>query len=81
MVEKFQIDGMLDWGVKTFKKIGLIHSTTGYGNFAAKEIVEGIKARGGNLVAVEAVAPERLGSNTADAEDERIWRRACARLP
>ena len=46
MVEKFQIDGMLDWGVKTFKKIGLIHSTTGYGNFAAKEIVEGIKARG-----------------------------------
>ncbi len=30
--------GMLDWGVKTFKKIGLIHSTTGYGNFAAKEI-------------------------------------------
>ena len=57
MVEKFQIDGMLDWGVKTFKKIGLIHSTTGYGNFAAKEIVEGIKARGGNLVAVEAVAP------------------------
>jgi branched-chain amino acid transport system substrate-binding protein len=57
MVEKFQIEGMLDWGVKTFKKIGLIHSTTGYGNFAAKEIVEGIKARAGNLVAVEAVAP------------------------
>jgi branched-chain amino acid transport system substrate-binding protein len=57
MVEKFQIDGMLDWSAKTFKKIGLIHSTTGYGSFAAKEIVEGIKARGGNLVAVEAVAP------------------------
>jgi branched-chain amino acid transport system substrate-binding protein len=57
MVEKFQIDGMLDWGAKTFKKIGLIHSTTGYGNFAAKEIVEGLKTRGGNLVAVEAVAP------------------------
>jgi branched-chain amino acid transport system substrate-binding protein len=57
MVEKFQIEGMLDWGVKTFKKIGLVHSTTGYGNFAAKEIVEGIKARGSSLVAVEAVAP------------------------
>jgi len=57
MVEKFQIDSMLDWGVKTFKKIGLVHSTTGYGNFAAKEIVEGLKARNGNLVATEAVAP------------------------
>ena len=57
MVEKFQIEGMLDWGVKTFKKIGLVHSTTGYGNFAAKEIADGIKARGANLVAVEAVAP------------------------
>jgi branched-chain amino acid transport system substrate-binding protein len=57
MVEKFQIEGMLDWGVKAFKKIGLVHSTTGYGNFAAKEITDGIKTRGGNLVAVEAVAP------------------------
>lgn len=57
MVEKFQIDSMLDWGVKTFKKIGLVHSTTGYGNFAAKEIVDGLKARNGNLVATEAVAP------------------------
>jgi len=57
MVEKFQIEGMLDWGVKTFKKIGLVHSTTGYGNFAAKEIADGIKARGSSLVAVEAVAP------------------------
>ncbi|MDI1261633.1 MAG: ABC transporter substrate-binding protein [bacterium] len=57
MVEKFQIEGMLDWGVKTFKKIGLVHSTTGYGNFAAKEIADGVKARGASLVAVEAVAP------------------------
>jgi branched-chain amino acid transport system substrate-binding protein len=57
MVEKFQIESMLDWGVKTFKKIGLVHSTTGYGNFAAKEIVDGLKARNGNLVATEAVAP------------------------
>ncbi len=57
MVEKFQIEGMLDWGVKTFKKIGLVHSTTGYGNFAAKEIVEGLKTRNATLVATEAVAP------------------------
>ena len=57
MVEKFQIEGMLDWGVKAFKKIGLVHSTTGYGNFAAKEIVEGLKARNVTLAAVEAVAP------------------------
>ncbi|MEA2986471.1 MAG: branched-chain amino acid transport system substrate-binding protein [Alphaproteobacteria bacterium] len=57
MVEKHQIDAMLDWGVKTFKKIGLVHSTTGYGNFAAKEIADGIGTRGTKLVAVEAVAP------------------------
>ena len=57
MVEKFQIDGMLDWGVKKFKRIGLIHSTTGYGNFAAKEIQDGIKARGSSLALVEAAAP------------------------
>lgn len=57
MVEKYQIDGMLDWGVKTFKKIGLVHSTTGYGNFAAKEIQDGLKARGVTPVAVEAAAP------------------------
>jgi len=58
MVEKFQIDQMLDWGAKNFKKIGLLHSTTGYGNFAAKEIQEGLKARGVELVAVEAAAPD-----------------------
>lgn len=57
MVEKFQIDEMLDWGVKTFKRIGLLHSTTGYGNFAAKEIQDGLKARGAELVALEAAAP------------------------
>jgi branched-chain amino acid transport system substrate-binding protein len=57
MVEKFQIDGMLDWGVKKFGKIGLIHSTTGYGNFAAKEIQDTLKAKGVTLVVVEAAAP------------------------
>ena len=57
MVEKFQIDAMLDWGVKKYKKVGLIHSTTGYGNFAAKEIQEALKSRGVSLAAVEAAAP------------------------
>ncbi len=57
MVEKHQIEAMLDWGVKTFKRVGLIHSTTGYGNFAAKEIQEGMTARSVKLVAVEGVAP------------------------
>ena len=57
MVEKFQIEAMLDWGVKNFKKLGLIHSTTGYGSFAAKSIAEGLKQRGSGLAAVEAAAP------------------------
>ncbi|MFG1466795.1 ABC transporter substrate-binding protein, partial [Xanthobacter sp. DSM 24535] len=38
-------------------KIGLLHSTTGYGNFAAKEAEAGLKARGVELVAIEAAAP------------------------
>lgn len=57
MVEKFQIEAILDWGVKTFKKIGLVHSTTGYGNVSAKEIEAGLKTRGQELVAIEAAAP------------------------
>ena len=57
MVEKFQIDAILDWGTKKFKAIGLIHSTTGYGNFAAKSIEEGLQARGFKLAAKEAAAP------------------------
>lgn len=57
MVEKFQIEAILDHGVKTFKKIGLVHSTTGYGNVTAKEVEAGLKARGRELVATEAAAP------------------------
>ena len=57
MVEKYQIEKMLDWGAKNFKRIGLVHSTTGYGSFAAKEIEAGLKARGVTLVAIEAAAP------------------------
>lgn len=57
MVEKYQVDAMLDWGVKNFKKIGLMHGTGGYGMFAAGEIKKGMKARGVDLVAVESAAP------------------------
>ena len=53
MVEKYQVDAMLDWGVKNFKRIGLLHSTTGYGMFAAGEVQKGLKARGVELVAIE----------------------------
>ena len=48
---------MLDWSVKNFKRIGLIHGTTGYGMFAAGEIQKGMKSRGVELVAIESVAP------------------------
>lgn len=57
MVEKYQIDKMLDWGVKNFKKIGLLHSTAGYGMFAMGEIQKGMAQRGVTLVAVESGAP------------------------
>ena len=57
MIEKYQIDAILDWAVKNYNKIGLLHSTTGYGNFAAQEATAGLKARGVELAAVEAAAP------------------------
>jgi branched-chain amino acid transport system substrate-binding protein len=57
MVEKFQIEALLDWAAKSFQKIGLVHSTTGYGSVSAKEIEAGMKARGKELVAIEAAAP------------------------
>ena len=57
MVEKYQVDAMLDWGVKNFKKIGLLHSTNGYGMFAAGEIQKGMQTRNVQLVAVESGAP------------------------
>jgi branched-chain amino acid transport system substrate-binding protein len=57
MVEKYQVDAMLDWGIKNFKKIGLLHGTTGYGMFAASEIQKSMKERNVELVAVESAAP------------------------
>lgn len=58
MVEKYQVDAMLDWGVKNFKKIGLMHGTNGYGMFAAGEVQKGMKERNATLVAVESAAPD-----------------------
>lgn len=57
MVEQYQVDAILDWGVKNFKKIGLLHGTNGYGMFAAGEVRKGMQARGVELVAVESGAP------------------------
>lgn len=57
MVEQYQIDAMLDWGVENFERIGLLHSTTGYGAFAAQEIQAGMEERGAELVVVEGAAP------------------------
>ncbi|CAH1690831.1 Peripla_BP_6 domain-containing protein [Hyphomicrobiales bacterium] len=57
LVEKFQVEKLLDWTTTNFKKVGLLHATSGYGIFAAGEVRNGLKARGYDLVAVEAVAP------------------------
>lgn len=57
MVEKYQIETLLDWAVANYRKVGLLHSTTGYGNFAAQELKDGMKRRGTSFVAVEAAAP------------------------
>ena len=57
MVNKFEIQALIDWASTKYKKIGLIHSTTGAGMFAANEIQEGLKAKGLALTVVEAAAP------------------------
>lgn len=53
MREEYQINVILDYSVNKTDKVGLIHSTTGYGLFAKKEIVNGMKKRGQDLVAIE----------------------------
>jgi branched-chain amino acid transport system substrate-binding protein len=75
MVEQYQVDAMLDWGVKNFKKIGLLHGTNGYGMFAAGEVKKGMQARGVELVAVESgppnvtdLTPQVLNLKNAGAE-------------
>jgi branched-chain amino acid transport system substrate-binding protein len=57
MVERFMTDAVLDWAVKHYKSIGMIHTTSGYGMFALNEVQSGMAARGRTLAAVEAAAP------------------------
>ena len=57
MVTRFETDTIIDWVAATDKKVGLIHSTTGAGLTAVKEIEEGLKAKGKQLTVVEVAAP------------------------
>jgi branched-chain amino acid transport system substrate-binding protein len=57
MVEQYMTDALLDWATSRFKKIGLIHTTSGYGMFALAEIQKGMAKRHAQLVAVESGAP------------------------
>ncbi|MBM3554983.1 MAG: hypothetical protein FJX47_05460 [Alphaproteobacteria bacterium] len=57
LVEKYQLDKMLDWAIAGKKKIGLLHGTSGYGQFVAAEVQKGIAERNTQLVGVESAAP------------------------
>ena len=57
MVNKFEIGAIVDWTAAKYKKIGLIHSTTGAGIFASKEVQEALKANGTQLTVIEVAAP------------------------
>ena len=57
MVDKYQVDKMLDYGLKHFQKIGVLASTSGYGNYAVKSVQDGLAARGTKAVDIESVAP------------------------
>lgn len=57
MIEQYQVEALLDYTTKNFKRVALLHSTTGYGSFSAKAVIEGMKERKAELVAVEAAAP------------------------
>ncbi len=57
MVDKYQVDKMLDYAVKNFQRIGVLASTTGYGTYAVKSVQDGLAARGTKPVDVESVAP------------------------
>jgi len=57
MVTRFETNAVTDWAAASNRKIGLIHSTTGAGLTAVKEIDEDLKAKGKSLAVVEAAAP------------------------
>ncbi len=57
MVEEFQVNALLDWAVAKFQRIGLLHSTTGYGMFAKDAILKGLEARKVKPLVVESTNP------------------------
>jgi branched-chain amino acid transport system substrate-binding protein len=57
MVEEYQVSALLDWGTKKFQKIGLLHSTTGYGMFAKDAILKGLEQRKVKPLVVESTNP------------------------
>jgi branched-chain amino acid transport system substrate-binding protein len=57
MVEEFQVNALLDWAVTKFQRIGLLHSTTGYGMFAKDAILKGLDARKVKPLVVESTNP------------------------
>jgi len=57
MVEQTMTDAVLDWATRRFKRIGLIHTTSGYGMFALAEIQKGMAKRNAQLAIVESGAP------------------------
>lgn len=57
MVNSYEISTLVGWASTRYKKIGLLHSTTGAGLFAAKEIQEQLKVKGTALTVIEAAAP------------------------
>jgi branched-chain amino acid transport system substrate-binding protein len=57
MVEEFQVNALLDWAVAKFPRIGLLHSTTGYGMFAKDAILKGLEARKVKPLVVESTNP------------------------
>jgi branched-chain amino acid transport system substrate-binding protein len=57
MVEQYMTDALLDWATQRYKRIGLIHTTSGYGMFALAEIQKGMGKRNAQLAVVESAAP------------------------
>lgn len=57
MVEEFQVNALLDWAVAKFPRIGLLHSTTGYGMFAKDAILKGLEVRKVKPLVVESTNP------------------------
>lgn len=57
MVTRFETDALIEWAAASNRKVGLVHSTTGAGLTAVKEIDEGLRAKGKALSVQEAAAP------------------------